>query len=368
MQFIRSDRTDKAADHRIRIMRFGFESSMPNINNPSEDQTIIRDAAIGENLHFEYPVLVPANWQRGSSCILLLHGLNERHWNKYLSWAEYLALHTCKPVILFPIAFHMNRGPEAWGDPRSMIMFKEIRRRETGNTGSLSFANAVFSTRMTEQPLRFHHSGIQTIQDITILARQIMAGKHPLFPQGTHLDFFAYSIGAFIAQILLLANPRQLFSPSRLFIFCGGSIFRHMYGESKHIMDRLAYERLLSYYCQEWLTLPKNHNTSQQAEILDLNRVFSTMILPDLYREERESGFHRMKNRMAGVALRKDKVMPFQGVEACVGRQVAGECFELMDFPFAYSHEAPFPSKGIDEEVAAEAFIRVFRKSADFLS
>jgi hypothetical protein len=85
MQFLRSDRTETAADHRIHILRLSFESSMPDISNPNDDPTIVRDAAIGENLHFDYPVLVPADWRRGSSCILLLHGLNERHWNKYLS-------------------------------------------------------------------------------------------------------------------------------------------------------------------------------------------------------------------------------------------------------------------------------------------
>lgn len=52
-----------------------------------------------------------------------------------------------------------------------------------------------------------------------------------------------------------------------------------------------------------------------------------------------------------------DQTIVRDGVEACVGRQVAGECFELMDFPFAYSHEVPFPLKGIDEEVATEAFL-----------
>jgi hypothetical protein len=84
IQFLRPDRTETAADHRIRILRFSFESTMPDISNPKDDQTIVRDAAIGENLHFEYPVLVPADWRRGSSCILLLLA-NPRQLNRVFS-------------------------------------------------------------------------------------------------------------------------------------------------------------------------------------------------------------------------------------------------------------------------------------------
>jgi hypothetical protein len=61
--------------------------------------------------------------------------------------------------------------------------------------------------------------------------------------------------------------------------------------------------------------------------------------------------------------------MPFRGVEACMGRHTAEACFEVMDFPFDYTHEFPFPMKNkIDGGDLENAFQRVFRKSAAFLA
>ena len=66
-------------------------------------ETLPADSRIGENYFFEYPVFTPSGKQKQNKAILLLHGLNERNWNKYLTWAEYLCSNTGKPVILFPI-------------------------------------------------------------------------------------------------------------------------------------------------------------------------------------------------------------------------------------------------------------------------
>ena len=47
------------------------------------------DTLIPENRSFSYPVFTPGN-TKSDKVILLLHGLNERSWVKYLVWA-YLA-------------------------------------------------------------------------------------------------------------------------------------------------------------------------------------------------------------------------------------------------------------------------------------
>lgn len=360
----------------FRIEEFGFESADSEAardgNNEllsHEEYLLLHDEGIEENRRFTYQVFVPVERGDERKAILLLHGLNERNWDKYHHWAEYLALNTGKPVILFPIAFHMNRGPSAWLNPRSMNQVAETRRRKSGNPGSLTFANAVLSERLTEEPLRFYHSGRQTIHDISALTRQIGNGEHPLFPAGAAIDLFAYSIGSFLAEILLMANPGNLFSSSKLFIFCGGAIFRHMYGESKHIMDKVAYERLLQYYCEEWFSPSQGDPYSATKKSDDLARAFSAMISPDIYQEEREHFFDSWKRRISGISLLKDKVMPFSGVEACMGKKLAGECFELMDFPFEYSHETPFPATGrADLRLVEASFRQVFRKSAAFLA
>src|SRR5450756_1922395 len=63
---------------------------------------------------------------------------------------------------------------------------------------------------------------------------------------------FAYSIGAFLAEIILMGNPEQLFTQSKLFIFCGGSVFSNMRGSSKLIMDSLAFDRVYSFYLNDF--------------------------------------------------------------------------------------------------------------------
>lgn len=350
----------------FRISRFGFESEGPRHRAIVNEHSV--DSSIRENCRFTYPVFVPDNRVDDPSGILLLHGLNERNWDKYLCWAEYLALYTRKPVILFPIAFHMNRGLASWANPRSMALMAESRKQKTGAGDSLSFANAALSERLTEKPLRFYSSGRQTICDITALARQISGGEHPLFPAGTTLSIFAYSIGSFLAEILLMANPGNLFSSSRLFVFCGGSIFRHMYGESRLIMDKVTYERLLQYYCDEWLS--KSAGITSQAERVHdhIEQAFDAMITPGYLTEKRRSFFSSWKDRIAGISLRKDKVMPFAGVEACMGNDLASKCFKVLDFPFDYTHETPFPQDGrIDARRLDDSFQTVFHAGASFL-
>jgi|GEM_PF-113810 len=359
----------KPVNNSCRVEMFGFESDISGFSEKGEKSFLKQDYNIRENLSFLYPVYVPSEIKKLHSCILLLHGLNERNWDKYTDWAEYLCVHTGKPVILFPIAFHINRAPSAWGNPRSMAPLMEKRKKEAGNPGSLSFANAALSSRLTEEPYRFYSSGRQTISDVTGLARQIRDGKHPLFQKGTTIDIFGYSIGSFLAEIMLMVNPEKLFSDSKLFIFCGGAIFRYMYGESKYIMDRLAYERLLHYYCDEWL-VPMTRNQAKKKPGLDkLQEAFTSMITPEVNREDRESFFSKWKNRIAGISLTKDKVMPYSAVEACMGSRLAGECFEVMDFPYEYSHEAPFPANGkVDKSTLRSSFLSVFSKCAAFLA
>lgn len=363
----RSGRSEASGNDGFRIVYCGFESDP--IFSAGNHRITSEDDAIDENRFFTYPVFMPVQPREERSSILLLHGLNERNWDKYLRWAEYLTVNTHKPVILFPIAFHMNRGPSAWSNPRSMASLLEKRRKESGISGSQSFANAALSERLTTVPGRFYRSGQQTISDITLLARQAMRGTHPLFREGTTLDIFSYSIGSFLAEILMMANPESLFSTSRLFIFCGGAIFREMYGESRFIMDRKAYDRLLHYYCEEWFeeTTEGKYMKGESGDALV--KAFSAMINPDNYQKERLSFFQTMKGRISGISLLKDKVIPYSGVVACMGNQFASESFELTDFPFPYTHESPFPSNGrVEDSLVESAFRYVFRKGAVFLA
>ena len=224
-----------------KIVNTGFVSdSLPAYHFSGEDQSI------KENIEFSYPVFVPAS--ESNKLILLLHGLNERSWDKYLAWAYYLASETGSYVILFPISFHISRAPVSWKDPRTMIRLIRERIPVMGEIRNSSFANHALSRRLAEDPRRFVMSGYQTADDIIRLVSQIREGSHPVVPATGRINIFSYSIGAFLSEILLMSDSRGFFDGTRLFMFCGGSVFGRMNAESKHIMDSLAYESTCSYY------------------------------------------------------------------------------------------------------------------------
>jgi len=341
-----------------------FESGYSN-NNTALGNPISKDLLITENRSFNYPVFIHHGTKKARKVIVLLHGLNERNWDKYLCWAEYLAKNTGKAVLLFPIAYHINRSPVQWSDPRSMSLLVKKRQLEVGEDRSLCFANVALSERLSEDPERFYTTGRQTVQDLTDLVRQIKKGDHPLFAPGASVDFFAYSIGAFLSEILLMANPEKLFNESKLFIFCGGSIFEQMFGESRCIMDKPAYKRLFDFYCTEWLSQKYRNLKGPKDETLD---AFNTMIIPGLEREKRENFFSKLGNRLSGISLKKDKVMPYAGVEACMGTSEAVKHFTLMDFPYEYTHESPFPTNGrVEPSLLNSSFNDIFSRAALFL-
>lgn len=352
-----------------RIVHFTFHSEPPHLSGITGENIPKYDRQIRENQYFDYPVILPENARTYHSGIILFHGLNERSWEKYIPWAEFLASHTGKPVILFPIAFHMNRGPAEWSNPRVMAELVTKRKSLPENRGAMSFANAALSQRLTDFPDRFFWSGLQTVSDVTGLVKKIRDGEHPLFHKNADIDLFGYSIGAFLAEIILMANPGNLFSDTRLFIFCGGSIFSQMFGVSKLIMDTPAYNRLLQFYCSEWPAIYGKSISDNLTPDDPLIKAFSAMIRPDYFKTERKSFFAGAKNRISGIALQKDQVMPYSGIKACMGDKTTNECIELIDFPFDYSHEIPFPDHGkIDKKLTREAMNKVLVKGVAFLS
>ena len=195
---------------------------------PTSEFCSIPDNNIQENKNFSYTIFTPKGARKTNQAILLLHGLNERNWDKYLTWAEYLSLATGKAVILFPIAFHMNRTPCNWYNPRALMSWVARRKQEVKHLDNSTFVNVALSYRLSDTPLRFYISGKESMFNLWQLFREIKTGQHPLFEKDSSINIFAYSIGAFLSQILMLANPEHLLDDSKLFLFCGGSIFSQM--------------------------------------------------------------------------------------------------------------------------------------------
>lgn len=342
----------------IIIRFFPFDSAFrPLLLNSS-------DESIGENASFVYPVLYPAKKTKSDDAIILLHGLNERRWNKYLPWAEYLVKTTGKPVILFPIAFHMNRSPYSWSNPREMDNVLSLRRMRNGEDRFLTVANVALSERICEQPLRFYVSGKQSIIDLNNLVESIKKGEHPLFNENAQINIFAYSIGAFLSQIALMADENGIYSDSKLFMFCGGGIFSSMFGKSRSILDGKAFDVLLEYYLNTYPTILFSTENKDK-----LSQAFCSMIAPQWFEKERFSFFENMGDRLNGISLKKDHVMPYEGIVHAMGEQYTTSHIQHWDFAYDYLHETPFPLTGkVDVPTVNESFDKVFSTAAQFLA
>lgn len=126
----------------------------------------IHDAEIMENKRFRYHVMSPADAAVAGDFILLIHGFNEKSWIKYLPWAKFLVEQTGKSVVLFPIAFHMNRAPLAWSDRHEMGTLSESRKASFPDIVACTFSNVAISARLQQKPQRFFWSGLQTYYDV----------------------------------------------------------------------------------------------------------------------------------------------------------------------------------------------------------
>lgn len=327
------------------------------------------DMAVAENVDFSYPVYIPNSSSNYRKAIVLLHGLNERSWHKYLPWAQYLGDQTQRPVILFPIAFHMNRSPESWANPREMMPLINSRKANQG-ISMTTFANIALSQRLSDDPLRFFTSGKQSADDLVQLLSSIKGGELPFLHKDSQVDFFSYSIGAFLAQILFLANPNELLSNSKLFIFSGGGLFSEMRGTSRLIMDSKAYSSLHKYYLHDFpIELKVKSPFSSFVKSGALGEAFLAMIAAENNQFYREHKLQRMRDRITVVTLSKDSVIPAASAKevfACVGNpNVVTE----LDFPFEYSHENPLPIFDNPKSLEVDkAFAEVFSRAASFLN
>ncbi len=343
----------------IKIFNTGF------VSEPSSRYLFTgNDLSITENFEFSYPVFVPAGVS--NKVILLLHGLNERSWNKYLTWAYYLAKSTGSYVVLFPISFHINRAPASWKDPRSMQKYYRERTASSGEIRSSSFANIALSCRLSDDPGRLVKSGYQTANDIKVLVNQIRAGQHPVIPAVKTINIFSYSIGAFLSQIMIMSDDEGIFNDSKLFLFCGGSVFSSMYGESRHIMDKLAYDKLYDYYENLFeVDISKNNSLLGRIASGSLGLAFRSMISLNRFKDVREKLLKKLKDRIYAVALARDKVTPPTGVIETLGY---GSHLEIIDFPFNYTHENPFPQlQGNNVHEVDKSFDSLMNKAGRFL-
>lgn len=329
----------------------------------------LSDADILENKYFPYYIVAPDTKISYKNAIILLHGLNEKSWYKYLPWAWQLAHTMQRPVILFPIAFHMERAPAAWSDTRLMNAFVQGRQLRHTDCSNLSFINTAISFRLATHPDRLFWSGLQTYIDIVALVKKIKCGQVSLFETGTTVDLFGYSMGAFLSIILLMADPKTFFSDARLFAFCGGTTLDRTYTISKYILDSNAAINISSYYSEQ---LYNGFRSNERLEHYMNHHIkegyFKLMLNHNHYKQEREAAIRQIAGRIMAVPLARDRVVPpvevmntLQGDYRDIPATIAP-----MDFDFPYDHEHPFSLVGKYAGEVDRSFKDLMRKAAEF--
>ena len=332
----------------------------------------IPDIDITCNKEFEYLVMNHGDNRSYSKAIIIFHGLNEKKWDKYLPWAYRLLKNTGKAVVLFPLAFHMDRAPLEWTEQRIMKQAAESRMKESRSNSHTSFVNAAISTRLEEDPRRFFWTGLQSFMDVRNLLKHLKDGAVAGFAPGTSADIMAYSIGAFFSLILIMADPEGMLSASRLFLFCGGATLDRMYPISRYILDARAASRLNSFYLEH-----VNNGFAEEDRLrhyLDKEHsgasYFNMLLLYHHRKAERESCLRKLAPKVSAVALKQDTVVP----PAEILNTLKGEMrdieipVEVLDFPYPYTHVTPFTLQEKFSKEASEAFNQVMNKAGEWLS
>jgi len=353
-----------------------FEEKKSESLNTSEfdenfKQILFGDSDIKCNSQFKYTVIKPPSAEKFKSVIILLHGFNEKTWEKYYPWAVEVSYKLDRPVLLFPIAFHMNRADPIWNDKSLMRQVSKIRTLNRPTNTYSSFVNAAISTRIESNPQRLFWGGLQTYYDIIKLFNEIISGMHPDFCEGTNINILSYSIGSFFSLILMMANPENLLSDTKLFCFCGGATFDRMNSASKYILDNKATNAVNAYY-QEQLNCNFENEPRLSHYLSDEHfeeSYFKTMLSYYHFLERREARLKEIYFRVFGYALEKDFVVPPAEVLNTLKGKYRDIPIEvkILDYEYPYNHVNLFSPMPSYANLVDSAFNDFTDEAANFL-
>lgn len=352
----------------VRILNFEF-GSRPIMTTPligyNEDRTI------SENYRFRYPVFIPDGNASSRKAIVFLHGLNERNWQKHLAGAKRLSEKTGRAVLMFPLSFHINRGMPEWSDTRKMAGLVEIRKQKFQGVRESSIVNLALSERLTQYPQRFFTSGMQSAMDLVTLLKQIRKGDHPLFEAHTQIDIFAYSISCMLLQTLMISDENEVLRDCKIVFFAGGSIFSHLQGVSKFIMDSVAFDRIREFYkslAEDETGFSGDKELQYYMMENSFGKAFRSVLSPEIRKSERETKIAGFSSNLMVIALRDDRIIPVEGIQLALGEKFShSRQFSIVHFPYPYIHENPFPVlyRKIEGQVE-QSFRMVFDRAIHF--
>lgn len=294
-----------------------------------------------DNVAFALPVVLPRQPGPFRRVVVVLHGLNESEYRKYFPWACTLA-RAGIPVVLFPLAFLVNRRPRRWHGEVETRRRLQARQAQPDNDAATRY-NVILSERLEARPERLFVGGRQSYFDLLDLTASLHGGTFALahggaatgipsrpFAEGTRVDFLGFSIGGYVTLGLLLgASENAPLADSRAVIFAAAAPFVHPDRSavanplSPFILDARATERLRAFY------------RSPEADALWNNP--EGRWCRAIFRAERpalDAALPRIRRRLLAIGNARDAVIPAAGMEVTLGRL---DC--LLELG---AHEYPF--------------------------
>lgn len=352
---------------------YEYVPSQPEDFEPDIIQEMLNktDAEIPENINFRYHIIMPRNEIKSKGIIFMFHGFNEKTWHKYLPWAAYIVSKTGKSVVMFPLAFHMNRAPAEWSGVHEMYKVSQQRKERHPDVINSSLSNVAISTRLHNKPQRFIWSGLQSYYDVIDLVKDFKAGNHSAIDADATIDFCSYSIGTFLGEVLMMTNKNGYFSDSKYATFCGGPVFNRLFPVSKFILDSEANVSLYSFVVEHIESHMKRDPILNKAlnEPYEEGINFRAMLNYKTLTSYREEKFRDMADRFYAVTLQQDEVVPPYEVINTLqgGRRDIPIKVDVLDLPYKYRHEDPFPALNKIQDEVDENFRLIFDKISNFL-
>jgi hypothetical protein len=316
------------------------EHGMDFPGEPTEDG--LADCEIEENLDFRFPLLrsLPSGPAPSPArhLVILLHGLNERSFTKYLPWAYHLWRATGAAVALFPLSLHMGRINPAWGADLEGYL---RRRRQVERNEDVHAFNCVISDRLDAHPERFFWGGLQSHGDVRDLVRRVRAGEVPQVDPAARVDLLGYSAGGYLALALLLADEDGLFRESRCVVFESGAALRSTSMSSRFIIDHACEVSLMKLYVRFTGRLA-NPRLSHWLAHHPLGRWFRALCGDESERPALEARLREMAPRLLAIANPRDEVIPapailntLAGLHRDTGVRVLDLSLGVHEHPFA---------------------------------
>ncbi len=291
--------------------RSGYASEEHGVRFPAEPtEDGPPDCDVAENLDFRYPLLRGPGGGRARHLVVVLHGLNERSFTKYVPWAYQLWRSTGAAVALFPLSFHVNRVLPSWG--RHIDEHLAARRAVARNENVHAF-NCVISARLDAYPERFFWGGVQSYGDVVDLVREIRSGRHPHVEPDARVDLVGYSIGGYLALGLLLIDEDGLFSGSRAVVFESGAALRATNMSSRFIIDHACEVQLMKLYVRFTGRLA-NDRLSHWLREHELGRWFRALCGDEAERPRLEARLRELAPRLLALGNVNDEVIPWPAI------------------------------------------------------